>query len=312
MVDLAKKRLLTKSEKQQRREKTVSFIILAALCTVWVLPLLYMIGTSFKSPSDLINHPENMFPTTLNDWTIEHYAGFIVREGKIDNMPLWMLNSLWSTAVTVILTVLLDLLTAYAVVFFEFKGKKIFMKFLVLWMAVPSVIGTAPSFALYSSLLNSLNDAGITTNDTVRYLYTYMWIIVPGVTGIFNFLLMRNFFVSIPKDIIDSAKSDGASHNNIFFKIVCPLAKSTILLIVLFTFTGAWNSLLFPQLILTGESSYWSTVTVALTGYTGDNAWGAAGVKMATSVFASIPILIVFIITQNKMIDGLATTGVKG
>ncbi len=307
-----KKRQLTKSEKQTRREKTVSFIILALVCAIWFFPLLYMLGTSFKSPADLVNHPELLFPSSLDNWTLEHYTGFIIREGKIDNMPIWMLNSLWSTVATVILTVLLDLMTAYAVVFFSFKGKDVFMRFLVLWMAVPGVIGTAPSFAMYAGILNNLNDAGVTTNDTVRYLYTYMWIIIPGVTGIFNFLLMRNFFASIPKDIIDSAKSDGASHSKIFFKIVCPLAKSTILLIVLFTFTGSWNALIFPQLILTGESSYWNTVTVALTGYTGDSAWGAAGIKMATSVFATIPIIIVFIITQKKMIDGLATTGVKG
>ena len=139
-----------------------------------------------------------------------------------------------------------------------------------------------------------------------------MWIIIPGTTGIYNFLLMRNFFSSIPHDIIDSAKSDGAGHFMIFRRIVVPLAKSTILLIVLFTFTGSWNNLMFPQLILTGESSYWQTVTVALTGYTGSSAWGATGVKMATSVFAMIPIIIIFVITQNKMIDGLATTGIKG
>ena len=70
-------------------------------------------------------------------------------------MPLWMLNSLWSTLATVGLTVLVDLLTAYAVVFMNFKGKHILIKFLLLWMAVPSVIGMAPSFAMYSTIRNS-------------------------------------------------------------------------------------------------------------------------------------------------------------
>ena len=124
-------------------------------------------------------------------------------------------------------------------------------------------------------------------------------------------LLMRNFFCSIPMEIIESARSDGASNRKIFFKIVLPLAKSTIMLIVLFTFTNAWNNLQFPQLLLSGEKSGWNTITVALMGYTGSNAWGAKGVAMATSVFALLPILIVFLITQNKMIDGLASTGIK-
>ena len=302
------KRRRTKSERTRFREKLISFIVLFVVSVVWIIPLLYMVGTSFKSDLELQLHPDALFPTEWSEWTIEHYYGFIVRDGKIDNMPIWMLNSLWSTLATVALTVLVDLLTAYAVVFLRFKGKHIFMKFLLLWMAVPSVIGTAPSFALYSSIRNALS----ITENTETYLYIYFWIILPGITGIFNMLLMRNFFDSIPKDIIDSAKSDGASNFTIFRRVVCPLAKSTIMLIILFTFTGSWNNLLWPQLLLSGGNSYWNTITVALTGYTGGSAWGANGVAMATSVFALIPIFIVFVITQNKMIDGLATTGVKG
>ncbi len=302
------KKRRTKSERTRLREKIISFTVLFLVSVVWVIPLLYMLGTSFKSDLELQLHPDTLFPTSWSEWTIEHYYGFIVRDGKIDNMPLWMLNSIWSTLATVALTVIVDLLTAYAVVFLNFKGKNVLMKFLLLWMAVPSVIGTAPSFALYSSIRNALSING----NTETYFYIYFWIILPGITGIFNMLLMRNFFDSIPRDIIDSAKSDGASNMSIFRRIVCPLAKSTIMLIILFTFTGSWNNLLWPQLLLSGGDSYWNTITVALTGYTGGSAWGANGVAMATSVFALIPIFVVFIITQNKMIDGLATTGVKG
>lgn len=302
------KRRRTKSERTTLREKIISFCVLFVVSVVWIIPLLYMFGTSFKSDLDLQVHPETLFPSAWSEWTLKHYTGFIIREGKIDNMPLWMLNSLWSTLATVGLTVLVDLLTAYAVVFLNFKGKHVLMKFLLLWMAVPAVIGTAPSFAMYSALRNGL---GI-TGSVESYIYIYFWIVVPGITGIFNMLLMRNFFDSIPKDIVESAKSDGASNAKIFFRIVCPLAKSTVMLIVLFTFTGSWNNLLWPQLLLAGESSYWNTITVALTGYTGGSAWGTAGVATATSVFALLPIIIIFIITQNKMIDGLASTGVKG
>ena len=302
------KRRRTKSERTTLREKIISFCVLFVVSVVSIIPLLYMVGTSFKSELDLQVHPETLFPSAWSEWTLEHYTGFIIREGKIDNMPLWMLNSLWSTLATVGLTVLVDLLTAYAVVFLNFKGKHVLMKFLLLWMAVPSVIGTAPSFAMYSALRNGLGISG----SVESYIYIYFWIVVPGITGIFNMLLMRNFFDSIPKDIVESAKSDGASNAKIFFRIVCPLAKSTVMLIVLFTFTGGWNNLLWPQLLLAGESSYWNTITVALTGYTGGSAWGTAGVATATSVFALLPIIIIFIITQNKMIDGLASTGVKG
>ncbi len=302
------KRRLTKSERTRRREKIVSFVIMLFVTAIWLLPILYMLGTSFKSDLDLQLHPETIFPSSWDQWTLKHYEGFLVRDGSMDNMPMWMLNSLWSTFATVALTVLMDLITAFAFVFMNFPGKKKLMKFLLLWMTVPGVIGTAPSFALYSTIRN----AAKITDPVGSYAYIYFWIVVPGITGIFNTLLMRNFFNSIPQDIIDSAKSDGASTMTVFRRIVCPLAKSTIMLIILFSFNGSWNNLIWPQLLLSGESSYWSTVTVALTDYTNGSSWGANGVAMATSVFALIPIIIIFVITQNRMIDGLVTTGIKG
>lgn len=307
MIKLKEKPVRTKNERQIRRDKIISFIVLALVSLIWIIPLLYMLGTSFKTDTELQLHPESLFPTSPDAWTIKHYEGFVIRDGAIDNMPLWMLNSLWSTAASVVLTLALDLITAYAVVFLEFRGKKFFMKFLLLWMAIPGVIGTAPSFSLYAVMRNAFGFS----EGASAYMYIYSWFIVPGTTGIFNMLLMRNFFASIPKDIVESARSDGAGNAKIFFKIVCPLAKSTMMLIILFTFAGSWNNLMWPQMLLTGESSYWQTVTVALSDRGGDSAWSAIGINMATAVFSLLPILIVFLITQNKMIDGLASTGVK-
>ncbi len=301
------KRMLTKSEKHARREKIVSFIVLLVASAFFLLPLIYMLGNSFKTDLDLQMNPSGLFPSP-GQWTLEHYAGFLWRDGKIDNMPIWMLNSLWSSLATVGITVLLDLITAYAVVFLKFKGKKVFMNVLLAWMAIPGVITLAPMLTLYNMFSSVLKVEGFAGT----YAYMYFWLIIPGCTGVYNMLLMRNFFLSIPNDIIDSAKSDGAGHFTIFRRIVCPLAKSTMMLIVLFTFTSAWNNLVWPQLLMAGKDTYLWTVTVALTGYTGGSGYGAKGIEMATGVFALIPIFIIFLITQNKMIDGLASTGVKG
>lgn len=303
-----KNRLLTKSERTSRKEKAVSFIILFLVCCVWMLPLLYMFGTSFKSEIDLQLHPELLFPSDWQEWTLDHYKEMLFQNGQVGNIVYWILNSLWSTVASVALTVILDLITAYAVVFLKFRGKNFFMKFLLLWMAVPGVMGTAPSFALYAWIRNTFSITG----GVSSYLYIYFWIIAPSISGIFNFLLMKGFFSSIPSDIIDSAQSDGAGNAKIFFKIVCPLARSTVMLIVLFTFTSCWNNFMWPQLLLSSEDLTWQTLTVVLIGYTGGSSWGANGIAMATGILAMIPIIIVFIITQNKMIDGLASTGIKG
>ena len=221
----AEKRRKTKSE------KTISFIILFVFCFIWCIPFLYMIGTSFKSELDLQVHPELFFPSSASEWTLNNYKGFLVQaSGEAGYLIQWIGNSLWSSAAAVILTVVIDLVTAYALVFLKFKGKNFIVGFLILWMTVPGVIGTAPSFAIYSQIKNSLQ---INQNPTLLYIYIYMWLIVPGLSGIFNMLLMRSFFLSIPKEIVESAKSDGASNMMIFRRIVCPLAKSTIMLIIL-------------------------------------------------------------------------------
>ncbi len=308
MKTVQKKRL-TKSQITARNEKIVSFIVLAFASLLFIFPLIYMLGTSFKSDLDLQMHPEKIFPTP-GQWTLKHYAGFFINsEGQLDNMPKWMFNSLWSTGVTVILTVLIDLVVAYVVVFLRWKGKKVFMKALFAWMAAPTVIATAPGLVIFQTVKSTL---GI-SSPAATYALVYFWLTIPGIVGVFNVILMHNFFKTIPVEIIESAKSDGASHFTIFRKIVCPLAKSTMLVIVLFTFAASWNNLQGPQLLMAGEGQYIQTITVALAeSYGGSSAWGAQGVSMATAVFSLIPVLIIFLFTQNKMIEGLASTGVKG
>ena len=301
-----KKRRLTKSERSARKDKIISFIVLFVVSVFFVFPLIYMLGTSFKTDIELQTHPEKIFPSP-GEWTLDHYSNFIINNGKPDKLPFWMINSLWSSFLTVLLTVICDLLVAFAIVFLKFKGKNVITKFLLLWMSIPGIIGTAPSFAMYAQIKLALDISG----GVGGYIYSYFWIVMPGISGIFNMLLMRNFFASIPKDIVDSAKSDGAKTMTIFWRIVVPLAKSTILLIVLFAFVGAWNNLIWPQLILSGEDEFWKTVTVGLTGYTHGGGWGQLGISTAVSAFTMIPVIIIFLFTQNKMIDGLASTGIK-
>lgn len=305
--DFKPKRVLSKSERTIRKEKTVAFVVLVIVTLLWMLPLVYMVGTSFKSDYELQAHPEKLLPSA-GQWTLNHYKTFLSASSDA-KIFYWLGNSLWSTLLHVALTVLLDLLTAFVVVFLNFKGKDKFIKLLYLWMAVPGVIGTAPMFAIFAALRNGL----AIQSAAGSYAYIYFWIVMPGVSGIFNMLLMRNFFLSIPRDIVDSARSDGASNFKIFTKIIIPLARSTILLIVLFTFTGSWNALNWPQLIFSGEAQKWWTVTIGLTKFTdSQSAAASTGIAMATSVFAMLPIIIVFLFTQNKMIDGMASTGIKG
>lgn len=314
---------LSKSEKQNRKEKAISFILLFIICLIWIIPFIYLFGTSFKDEYSLMSGKPSILPE-WGHWTFEHYLGFLntSNHGRLDNLPIWMINSLVVTSLSVIFTLLVDTLAAYAFAFFKFRGKKAILTILLVSMTIPGVIGTTPLYSMFVSIGKATglsNVALFTLKGSVDgvekidkiFLYPYFWLIFPGISGVFNLLLMKNFFDSIPLDIIESAKSDGASDFLIFRKIVLPLAKSTILLIVLFTFVSSWNDLLWPQLVTSGKDLN-MTINVALVGYTGGvNTWSLKAAQCAAGMFALFPILIIFLIVQNKMIDGLASTGVK-
>lgn len=323
MKNNSKPSRLSKSEYHLRKERIVAFFILLVVCLIWIFPFIYLFGVSFKPTNELMNPSPKIFPS-FGNWTFEHYLAFLnsSNHGRIDNLPIWMMNSLIVTSSAVIVTLVIDTIAAYAFTFFKFKGKKIILSILLASMTIPGVIGMTPMFSMFVTIgkETGLSQVVVKTFHTIVdgvskteniYLYPYLWLIFPGVSSVFNLLLMKNFFDSIPQDIIDSARSDGASDFKIFRKIVLPLAKSTILLIVLFTFVNSWNDLLWPQLVTSGNALNF-TINVALVNYTGGaGSWDLKAAQAAAAIFALLPILIVFIFVQNKMIDGMASTGVK-
>lgn len=297
--------LSTPQEKKINVGKVVSFVILLIVSLLFAFPFLYMIGISFKSETDMILNPSGMFPS-VGEWTLDNYANFIWRDGQLDNLPKWILNSLVTAGVTILISELICSLAAYGFVFLEFRGSKTLFTLLIMTMAIPGVIGTTAQFSMYANI-------GTATDLLNNPVYIYFWIIFPGTSSVFNVYLMRNALLSIPKDIVESARSDGASNFRIYISVVLPIIKSTLLVIGLFCFTGSWNSLLWPQLLLSGKEQGIYTITYALSLFTGRiEGWTAQAVTMATAVFSLIPVLIVFIFTQNKMIEGMATSGVKG
>ena len=293
------------ANKKTRNGKIVSFIILFIVSVIFAFPFVYMIGTSFKSEADMLTNPLGIFPAA-GEWTLKNYSGFIIRDGHLDNMPKWMFNSLVLAGCSIIFTILFCSMTAFAFSFLKFKWRDRIYKILIMSMTIPSVICTTIQYTMYATV-------GSATGLFDNIVYIYFWFIFPSVASVYNVYLMRNACKAIPMDIVESARADGASNVRIYFSIVMPIIRSTLLLIVLFTFVGSWNSLLWPQLLLSGKDSGYMTVTVALTGFIAqaDGAISKA-VSMATAVFSMIPIMIVFLFTQNKMIDGMATSGVKG
>lgn len=294
-----------RKSKRVNTTKLVSFIILLIVSALFLFPFIYMLGVSFKSETDMIVNPNSIFPGK-GGWTLDNYTGFIIRDGHLDNVPKWMFNSFLIAIIGIVVTILICSLAAYAFVFLRFKGRTVLFTALIFTMTIPGVIGTTAMYSMYAKI-------GIALDLLNNPVYIYFWLIMPGTSGVFTVYMLRNALLAIPKDIVESARADGANNFRIYSTIVLPVIRSTLLLITLFSFTGSWNSLIWPQLLLNGKDQGLFTITVALTGYTNQqDGWNAKAVAMATSAFSMIPIFIVFIFAQRKMIDGMATTGVKG
>ena len=287
---------------KNRTAKIISFAILFCVCCIFLLPLIYMLGMSFRTSEDILLRPNKIFPT-IQDFTFDNYKNVLFGThiqntggGSVLNS---LKNSLIVSGISVVWAIIVEGLAAYAFTFLRFKGRVRVFAFVVFTMAIPGVIGTTIRFAAFAKLGQALDVMS-------QAWYYFAWLIIPGVADVYHVLLIKNYFDSVPYEIIESARSDGASDLKIFLSIILPLARSTLLLVGMFTFTSSWNNLFWANLIV-GPIKKWNTITVYLS--TVDNT--QKGRVMAASVVSLMPILVAFMFMQNKMIDGLASTGVK-
>ena len=298
---------LSKSERESRRNKTMAFIVLLVVCVLWLFPFVYVFGMSLRTTEDLVLYPNSIFPHP-GGWMLDHYTNFFKpTDGKMDTLMSALVNSTITTLIHVLVSMVITVFAAYSFVFMRYKGRAFIYALIIFVMPIPSVIGFAPMYSMYISIGKQ---SGIL--DSLWYFYS--WIIFPGVAGAFNLMIMHNCFKSMPKEIVESARSDGASEMEIFRRVVLPLARSSILVCALFSFNGCWNNLVFPQLVVAAQSDVQmhSTITVALMGWIKNESVEFHGKAMASCVMSILPLMLMYFFTQSKMIDGLSSTGVKG
>ena len=292
-----------KKWRKNKNAKLIAFVILFIVSFLFLLPIFYMLGTSFKTSRDISMNPTKIFPS-LEGFTLAHYKEVLLKKEGDASVLKALRNSLIVSSGSVLLAVIVDSLAAYAFTFLKFKNRLPIYTFVIFSMTIPGIIGTSIRFAAYSAAGQSLGAA-----DAAWYIF--LWLIVPGAVDVYHVFLLKNYFDSIPFEVVESARSDGASDFKIYTSIIFPLGRSTLLLIGMFTFTTSWNNLFWASLVVGGNDNF-KTITVYLqnmSSLVGEDK--TKGKAMAASVVSLIPILIAFMFMQNKMIDGLASTGVK-
>ncbi|WP_288551552.1 MULTISPECIES: carbohydrate ABC transporter permease [Enterococcus] len=270
-------------------DKTSTTILTAALVLVamlYLFPLVWFILSSFKPGSELFSYPLSILPEHA---TIQNYLD---AWSSLDFVR-YFTNTLKSSVITTILTVIASATCGFAFAKYDMKWLKFFFVCIIATTMLPTEVIMNPVFTVIRKLGLYDSLAGI---------------IIPSIntaTGIFMF---RTFFVSIPDDLIESARIDGASDGKIFMKIMLPIAKPIIMTLSIFSFQWRWNDYIWPLIVLNDPKKYTFQVAIrSLVGAENVN-WT---VLIAASVISIIPLVLVFIVFQRYILDSGATTGMK-
>jgi multiple sugar transport system permease protein len=247
-----------------------------------------MISTSFKRASDVFISPVQWFPQVFD---FKHHIK--VWSGK-DSFITYYLNSLKVTIIPVVIATALSSLAAYSFAKLEYKGRDLVFLLYISMMMVPNQILFVPKFIMF---------------DWMGIYNTHWAIILPQCFSVFGVFLMRQFFLSFPDELIQAAKIDGANHLYIWWRLVLPLAKPVLASFVILDFTWNWNDYENPLIFLTSEKLY--TIPLGLNKFVLESNIDYNGMMAAASA-SIIPIIIVFLLGQRYIVEGVTTTGIKG
>lgn len=279
------------SKLRQRRLNWERYLLCLALglgSIAMVAPFYWTFVTSFKSREEILVFPPTWWPEqpTLQHWFLPNM--------RIGSFPEFYRNSLFITISITGLTLLTSALAGYIFAKHQFKGRNLMFLGVLSMMMIPFNISIIPLYALIVDL---------------KWNNTYWALIIPSAFSPFGIFLMRQFMHTIPNELIDAARIDGASEFGIFFKIILPLSTAPLAALGIFTFVFQWDDFLWPLVVIDEPALY--TIPLGLSqfrGRTGTN----VGELAAASMLAVLPVLIVYFIAQRRFIEGISLTGLKG
>ncbi|MRX72476.1 ABC transporter permease subunit [Bacillus lacus] len=271
-------------------KKSLPVIIIAFLLSiVFLLPIIWMIFTSFKTLSDAMSNP-SILPS---DWTLANYAE-IFTDASQAPIILWLFNTGIITLIGTTLVVVVNVLAAYALARLRIPGKKVFMVFIIAGLTIPGIVTLFPMFYLFKS---------------VNLLDTFVPLILPYSASTLGVFLIYNFLLSFPKELEEAAYIDGASQMDILTKVIFPSIKPVVMTLGVITFLNIYNDFLWPSLVI--NSNEMRTVTTGIAALIQGANFVNPAKMMASTAIATIPALIVFLIANKYFVKSVTNSGIK-
>lgn len=273
---------------RQRVTTVISYTILFALAAMFLYPFLYAVLTSFKPLPEIAANTAQLWPET---WTLNAYRAL-----RLLNVPRWAFNSALIAVTVTLGTVAFASLAGYALARIRFPGSKIVFNSILGTMMIPGIVMLIPMFLVLKAL--GLVD-------------TYGGLILPKLVTAYGIFLMTQFFKSVPSELEEAARIDGASVFQIYLRIVMPLARAALIALIIATFQGSWNEFQHPLIVITVNNNLYTLPLglALLRGNMGQNLqWN---VLMAASMLTTLPMAIIFLAMQRYFIQGVSYGGVK-
>ena len=253
-------------------------------------PLFQLVTQSFMHNNDILHYPPQLLTPNM---TFDNYMGLFQSQDLL--LPQWLFNSfLVSTSVTAGVLIVASP-AAYAFARLHFPGRQVLFFLFLATLTLPSQVTLIPNFLLMRDL---------------HFLDQYTGLIVPALANVFAVFLLRQFFAEIPVELEEAAILDGASRWGVFLRVIIPLSTSSLTALGILVFLGSWNDLFWPLIVT--NSVGMRTLPVGLTILNGNFGVLNRGLVLAGATFATIPVLIIYIVFQRRIIQGITLTGMGG
>jgi len=271
--------------------KIVAFVFLLAIAIIWLVPLTWTMLSSLRSEVEIQTVGYRILPI---QYVLTNYIDAIT-DTTNSNLIKWFMNSMFISTTHTILVLITASMSAYAYSRLEFKGRDTLFLIILSTMMLPSVVNLIPAYKIV---------------DMFGWIDSPLSVIVPGVGGVMNIYLIRQFMIGIPKEYDESARVEGAGDFTIFYKIILPLIKPVLTVVALFTFTGSWNDFLWPSIVINSVEKMPLTPGLRLLQGTYLN---YPAHLMAAAIISIVPTFILYLFAQKYFLEGLAlSSGVKG
>jgi multiple sugar transport system permease protein len=269
------------------RSNALPLFLASALAFGTAMPVIWMVLTSLKSPAEIAQVPHTFLPQV---WQWDNYVTALIRAPFLT----YLRNTLVYCVLVTSAIVFLSATAAYSFAQLRLPGRNFLFATYLATMMVPFQLIVIPLFIMLSAF---------------DWIDTVQGIVVPQFFAAFGVFLLRQFFLSIPSELVDAASIDGANAWTIFTRVMLPMAKPAVVTLAVFTFIGQWNGLLWPLLISSSESTRPLAAGLATFVGTSGTQWE---LLMAGSAITALPILVVYVLAQRWIVDGVATSGFGG